>query len=282
MKIISIKVPRTHNFYLVSDTHEGSKLQHTEGLLKTINNIKKDKKAVFAHLGDEIEGITVDDPRYHRSTENPGSALPLDQCNAVVEMFEPIKKKGMVWLDGNHPLKLRKFGELTKDVVCARLGIEHGTYTCKVHVHDMKGNLMYKMFLSHGFRSINSTAADPADREAAMLRALKRGFWRKASDCMIMAMGHTHKLLVKPPISELYLTDDGDRVRSSYTSTPQVAEFINPDLRWYVNTGSFYKLYELGVSGYAEQAGYDPNELGHAIVRVEDGTIKTVDRVIYD
>ncbi len=282
MKILTINVPRTHNFYLVSDTHEGSRLQHTDGLLQTIDNIKKDKKAVWAHLGDEIEAITVDDPRYHRSTENPGSALPLDQCNAVVDMFAPIKKKGKVWLDGNHPLKLRRFGELTKDVVCKNLGIEHGTYTCKLHVCDMKGNLMYKMFLSHGFRSINSTVADPADRKAAMLRSLKRGFRHKASDCLIMAMGHTHKLLVNPPAPELYLTDDGENIKGKYTSSSQTAEIINPDLRWYVNTGSFYKLYELGVSGYAEQAGYDPNELGHAIVRVENGIVQTVDTVIYD
>ena len=40
------------------------------------------------------------------------------------------------------------------------------------------------------------------------------------------------------------------------------------------------KLYELGVSGYAERFGYDPIELGFVIVRVRDKQIVDIDKIV--
>ena len=55
--------------------------------------------------------------------------------------------------------------------------------------------------------------------------------------------------------------------------------YIHPDHRWYVSAGSFLKLYEEGVSGYAEIGEYDPVELGFAIARVRNQKIVWVDKV---
>jgi len=81
------------------------------------------------------------------------------------------------------------------------------------------------------------------------------------------------KYSVEKPLDGFYNEVDGMYGKDS---------FIHPDLRWYVNTGSFYKLYADGknVSGYAERAGYDPNELGYVVVRVKDGIINDVERVV--
>ena len=61
-----------------------------------------------------------------------------------------------------------------------------------------------------------------------------------------------------------------------YTGYDQNAPYIHPDNRWYVNTGSFCRLYVEGVSGYAERAGYDPMEIGFPVLRVRDGKIQGI------
>ena len=60
----------------------------------------------------------------------------------------------------------------------------------------------------------------------------------------------------------------------------QNAKYIEPNNRIYVNTGSFYKLYEYGISGYAERAGYDPIELGFTIAKVRNGKLIGVDKIV--
>ena len=138
------------------------------------------------------------------------------------------------------------------------------------------------MLLHHGFGSINSSADDPVRREANMLLSLKRKFRDKAGDCLINASGHTHKLLIKPPITRLYINYEKGKAKQHYTSAEQTQSYIPEDLRWYVNTGCFYKLYHEGVSGYAERAGYNPLELGFAIVRVENGIVKDIEKHIIE
>lgn len=285
MKLLEKMLPKTHTIYLVSDSHEGTILKHRKGYKKVIKLVEEDSTAYLAHLGDLCESITVDDPRYCLQTVDPQSATPVRQYNAAMEELMPIKDKILVMLEGNHDWKLTgNYGSLIKDVICPELAGNkdgstiYGTYTCRLSIVDRKGKPMYKMFLTHGAGSINSSADDPVRRDANMMLSLKRKLFRKAGDCAIMAMGHTHKLIVKPPIQELYLTDDSKNIHQKYTKASQTADFIHPDLRYYVNTGCFYKLYEEGVSGYAERAGYDPNELGYAVVKVVDGVIKDVER----
>ena len=288
MKLLEKMLPKTHKIVFVSDSHEGTILKHRKGYRKVIKMVADDSTMYLAHLGDLIEGITVDDPRYCMQTTDPQASTPVRQYRQALEELMPIKDKILVMLEGNHDWKISgRYGSLIKDVVCPELAGNkdgstiYGTYSCKLSIVDRKGDLMYKMFLTHGAGSINSSADDPVRREANMLLSLKRKLFRKAGDCAIMAQGHTHKLLVKPPIPELYLTDDSKNIHQRYTKSNHTAEFIPPDLRYYVNTGCFYKLYEMGVSGYAERAGYDPNELGYVVVTVVDGVIKSVEpRVI--
>lgn len=287
MKLIEKILPPTHNIYLISDTHEGTILKHRKGLQKVIKKIANDPIGYVAHLGDLIEGITVDDKRYCMMTVDTETSTPIRQYKAVIEELEPIKDKLLVILEGNHDAKIAgRYGDILRDMVCPQLsgnkdsGELYGTYSCKVAIKDREGKLLYKMFLTHGSGSVNSTADDPLRREANMLLALKRKMSPMAGDCIIQAMGHTHRLLVKPPMSELFLTDDGEDVMQEYTQVHQADKFIPKDLRWYINTGCFYKLYHMGVSGYAERAGYAPNELGYIKIRVKGGIIQGVDREV--
>jgi hypothetical protein len=139
------------------------------------------------------------------------------------------------------------------------------------------------MFLTHGYGSINSSADDGVRRKANMRLSLKRKLKDKAGDCILMGMAHTHKLIVSKPEETLYLTDNGKQIKQNYTASKHTDGYIHPDHRWYVNTGSFYRLYgKDGISGYAERAGYDPVELGYILIKVRNREIIAVEKVLLD
>jgi len=279
MELFSRTLPLDHDLILFSDAHDGTILQETGGLLRMREKIEKQKNTFAAFGGDWAEAILVDDKRYAPETDKKD--LPLKQYQNGKEFFRPIASKTLFFNMGNHDWMLAsKYGNVVRDVLCKDLGIPYGTYTSKLSAKDKKGRQMYKLFYTHGAKSISSTADDPVRREANMLLQLKRRLSMKAGDCEVMAMGHTHKLLVCAPMASLYLHDDGKKVRSAYTGIGG-GQWIHPDSRWYCNTGSFLRLYADrepgdGVSGYAERFGYDPVELGYIVIECRAGRIANV------
>ena len=99
----------------------------------------------------------------------------------------------------------------------------------------------------------------------------------KAADCAVMIKHHVHKLIVAKPDAALYLTDDGKAIKQHYTESGQNQQYIHPDHRWYGCAGSFMRLYEDGMSGYAEIAEYDPTELGWLVTKVRNKKIVAVE-----
>jgi len=265
----------------MSDIHEGTILLDRSALEEVKRDIMSDQKRNrVAILGDLAESITITDPRYHFSTMDKSSQTPLRQYLNIRKYLTPFAHQILVINEGNHDSKLDTHGQFVKDLICEELGIPYGTYTCKLSVTDNKNNLMYKAFLTHGFRSVGSTADDPIRQESNMKLQLKRHLSKKAADCACMFMGHTHKLLVSPPTKSIYLRDDGENIVREYTKSEQTANYIHQDHRWYGNTGSFMKLYEQDVSGYAEKAGYDPAELGYLKMIVRGGEIKDIIKIV--
>jgi hypothetical protein len=176
---------------------------------------------------------------------------------------------------GNHEVKLQKFGNLAL-LMADEIGVPYGTYSSVLSISDSHG-VMYRIYLAHGWGSINSSLNQPDERHHSDKRSLKRKLFPKVAHCGVMAMGHTHKLLVKPPSHELYLSGE-DHLKQHYTKHNYTQDYIHPDLRWYVNTGSFYKLYGEGAgSGYAERAGFNPNILGFPIIKVVDREIVDIE-----
>jgi hypothetical protein len=112
--------------------------------------------------------------------------------------------------------------------------------------------------------------------------SLKRQLKNKAGDCAVMVKGHSHKLIVCPPRSELYMTDNSKKIQQHYTMYQQNAEYIHPDFRFYGNTGSFLRLFGEGISGYAEKAEYDPTELGYLVLVCRDKKIVSLDKVVIE
>ncbi len=116
------------------------------------------------------------------------------------------------------------------------------------------------------------------------LLALKRILKFKAGDCFLMSRGHTHWLDRLPPERDMYLTDDTKKVYQEWTAADPAAEYIHPDLRWYVSTGSFLKtiLANQEISGYGEIAEYDPQLMGYALCKIRNGKIDSVEIVPTD
>jgi len=226
--------------------------------------------------GDCIEAITVDDKRFEptKFTE----PRPLAQAKIATKKREPIKHLLLCIMQGNHEDKLWPVGDIIPDM-CEELGVPFGTSTVKLTINNLKGELMYKIFDTHGSKGISSNADDPHRKKSNMELILKRQLRNKQGDCAVMIKHHTHKLLVCKPEFELYLYSDDKKVRQGYTQYVQNAQYIHPDARWYGNAGSFMKLYGDGFSGYAEKFEYDPTEIGFLILKVRDK--KIVDLVPY-
>jgi hypothetical protein len=285
MRLFTREMPDDFNIFAFGDRHRGNLLFYAPGWEALIDMMHKPYRGVAASKnfgidhGDTVEAICVDDRRFDLDTIDKDMVPPLVQADTVAAELKPIAKKILCILQGNHEYTLSKFGDLT-DYICKQTGIPYGTNTAKLSFVAKDGTLIYKHFCTHGRKSISSTADDPRRRRVNMELILKRHLKHKAGDCLVMSKGHTHKLLVCKPESDLYLTDDGKQIKQVYTTSEQTDGYIHPDHRYFVNTGSFLKLYGDDVSGYAERAEYDPVELGFCIVIVRDRKVVDVERVV--
>lgn len=281
MHIFSRSLPVNHRLFKASDLHLGSRACHLDGWYGMIERVGTEKNTYLSLGGDLIEAITVDDKRFEPDIADlsEGIMTPMKQAKRIIKDLMPIRKKILFILLGNHEAKLLRIGDLSA-FICHELGVVYGTYSTKMIVNDPKGNLMYKVYSTHGRLGVNSTADDPIRRNANMRLAIKRKLQGKAGDCVLMACAHAHKLLVSEPEKELFLTDDGERVKSSYTKARAVDTYLDPSLRYYCCTGSFLKTFIEGASTYSEMAMYDPTEIGYIEAFCENKEIVNVQKVI--
>ena len=288
MRLLSYEMPKDWNYFLFGDSHIGAALRHDKGFHQLVDMMNSPYEGLPAKCnygidhGDILEAITIDDPRY--SVFDTREACILSQMEMAKKEYWPIRKKLLTILDGNHPFKLHKFGPVTNSI-CKNLGVRFGTWTAKL-TFKHKDKLQFKHFATHGSGSISSIADDIERRKVNMLLSLKRKLRDMAGDCYLGSMGHTHKLFISPPSEVLYLTDDEKGIKQHH-KVPKMVGYIPPDFRWYVNTGSFLKVYGDTVvegddvpmersmlgSGYAERAMYPPLQLGYAVALIRDNSL---------
>jgi len=281
VRILKFYYPDNHRNILIGDTHVGSILFDEDGYSETLSYILSLEDAKVFFMGDTIEAKVVNDPHFSFVQNYP---RPMQQQDRFIELTKPIANNLEIIITGNHEWKLWRFGNIPKAICSALSNSDHqvrqGTYSCVVEVYREKrpDQLMYKMFLAHGKGLLTSRAKDYQQRMGNMRAALKWKLQQLMGDCLIMAMGHTHKLLVIPPTEDLFLHSVNDRVKQGYLSPIYGSiDYIDPDRRWYCNTGSYRKLYSdrLTLDGdfahdYAEMNMYWPNHLGFVEIIVKD------------
>ena len=277
MQLVSKNLKSNFDCALWGDDQEGSKLKAQEKVNSAIDWVLSAPNRYFIHMGDALEAIMVDDKRYYKHDQE--EPIPLVQAQNVVKQYYKARSKCLLWLMGNHELKLWKYGDITRDFLCPQMNVTYGGYSCNLTFDDKHGK-MFKWHLRHGIGTgLMSNAKDEEQRLANMKATLKMRLKRKAGDCVVMAAGCTHKLLVVPPVKTLYLTDDGVDLQQHYLKAGTNEDYIHPDQRWYVNTGTFRKSIGTDFVNYAELKGYDPLPLGYAIVEVRDRQIANIREV---
>ena len=279
MRIIDLKYPKNYDIVLFGDNHYGNRLSCEKGFQKCIDFIAKKPSRHAIHMGDAIEAITWDDARFDLSVHK---LVPQAERDDIVEILKPIRNRLDVMLLGNHELKLWKYGNITSDI-CRALStpkhtVEYGTLSCVIRIFDDEG-LQFKMYLHHGFGYARSAAKDYHQALGNLKASLKNKLKDFFADVLIAAMGHTHKLLIVPPTDEqlfLYTTEKGE-VKGGYMDLAENSKHIDPDRRYYINTGSFLRLFDEKpdargeyATGYAELRGYKPVKLGFVNIEVRN------------
>ena len=288
MEFVKRYVPANFNIFYFGDIHIGTLLHNATGFRKFIDLAKSPYDGVSHNvligMGDYIEAIDHSDKRFDVRSVDLGKIRPDMQIDHFQELVEPIKSKIVVLLDGNHEYKLIKYFPYVQRM-CTKLQVPYGTFSSVVSFfwRPKKGpeQLLFKTYVTHGNGSIKTTADDPERQEANLNLSLKRKLKHKAGDCVIMAMGHTHKLLVVRPKKTLYLTSNGERLKQNYTGSNQSDEYIPADMRWYLNTGSFLRTYMRGISGYAERAMYDPAVLGCTVAKIRNTKVVDCEKLYF-
>ena len=279
MQYIIKEVPANFNIFLFGDDHEGTEARHDDGwnsMVDMIMNPYDGYKNFAVDHGDIIEAIDRLDKRYDECTTKEGSILK--QISNAKRHRVPFCEKIITILDGNHPLKKNPIGEITR-TVCEDLKVPFGTYSCVID-YRFKNTTIFKQYAHHGFGSVKSIAYPLTRRLTNKRISVMYKASSKFGDCVLSSMGHTHQLIIVKPERALYLKTVKGKLVQEYTKIEMMGDYLNPDMRYYVNTGSFHKTYVEGVSTYAERAGYDPVDLGFAIVKVRDKKIADIEKVI--
>lgn len=276
MVIIEHELPADHQIIFTSCWHEGSILKFQKVIDQIIDEVLTVKNTYIVHHGDWAEAMLIDDPRYNPEADEQYS--PLKQYQKIKKEIRPIRKKFLAAMYGNHDKRLFKFGNLVRDYLCSdeeeTVSIPYGTFACKIVVKN-KGNVSYKIFATHGRKSISSAADDPARQKVNRKLILKRHLKNKAGDCLFMTKGHNHQLIRLTPAETLYLTNEGKKLLQNYTGDWNLhSGFVHPDYRFYAGVGCAYRTFadpalKVPTSSYAEESDYDPVELGYirAVIR---------------
>jgi len=268
--------PLATDFEIVygGDEQEGNRALYQQGLDEMIDHVMSTKNCFMIHMGDEQDAFWIDDPRYDIATT---ITCPMRQQQVVIDRYLPMAKAGKLLgiHFGNHTKKLlNTVGNIT-EMTCERLSKESGIYVpylglmVTIEVADKYG-LMFKSFSTHGKKQVGSVAEPKTRRNLNMKIQLMRHLREKTGDCIIMAKGHTHKLLAIEPEPELYITVGKDGIKQHYTTREDFGTYIPPEHRWYFNTGSFLKTFGEGFDTYCEFAEYDPVELGYCKATIRD------------
>jgi UDP-2,3-diacylglucosamine pyrophosphatase LpxH len=270
---------KNFDYYQIGDLHLGRKGIAIEKARRAVDKIRRARNAVVGLVGDLCETMTPDDTRFNLD-EIEGKLAKLDaQWDAVAELLAPIVDKIIFILDGNHEERVENIcsvgsqirRRLNRDIPC-------GGRTCKVlFTETIRG------FFTHGSGAVQSQAGDPEQIERNEAIRVKRKLRRLQADCMLMGMGHIHKMRICKPTKELAIVTDSKTGKMTQVySEPYMGPqgIIDEDKRYYFSSGAFMGSLLDNVTTYAEKAMYAPVEMGMIKAEIKNGCVKDVTKVI--
>lgn len=281
MRLLQATVPNDCDIVLMGDDHKGAKASHSKGVDSVFEWIMGQPNRYFCHMGDEIEARTIDHHYFDIDTTDTKLTKPMLQIEAAIKQYRPVKDRCLAWLYGNHSAALDRFGNLTK-YLCDQLNIPYGGVMCKLRLVNKRNRQIAKFFLYHPFRfTLRHQAKDYDQRLANKKARLKDFLYPWAADCLLMAIGHVHQLIVASPVRTLLMTDDGKHLQQEYLAAGKGdSDYIEKDRRWYCCAGSFLKSSLMNADTYSEKHGYPPTEMGYCIAEIRKGQLVNVKEVV--
>lgn len=288
MRILRMRVEEDSEIFLAGDTQWGNAGTSESGWDALCERLSSDGDGArdrhLCLMGDLIECITIDDSRF--SWDQSRIHTIRAQRDYAISRIEPVKQYLRILLRGNHEHRVAgNYGDISAELA-SLLRCDYGGYVCVVEcVSRRRGRLLFRLFLHHGFGKLTSSAKDSVQRRANMMAALRQRLQHLFAGAVVMAMGHTHQLLVVPPDQTLQVGARGGELHAYYrgrdhgAAVAQDAAIVPPDDRWYINTGSFLRTYIADGDGYAEMRGLPPVEIGYCIIHARGGRVTCVERV---
>lgn len=278
-------MPDNWNLFLAGDPQWGNVSTYEKGVDSLFHAVNSEYRGCsfnrVAWMGDTIDCIDVKDKRF--SFSETKQALIRHQRDHAVERLKAIQGQLLIGLQGNHEYKIMNtYGDISEEIYQS-LGCRYGGYVCVPTLLDDFGRVQFRAFLHHGFGKLNSNAKDWVQFEANIRASLKQRLQHLFSGAALMAMGHTHKLIVVEPDPSLQIvTDDRGELTQIYRHTDERAYIdhsaivVPEQYRWYCNTGSFLKIYDEGMDGYVARAGMRPVELGYLVATIRNNRLTKV------
>ena len=247
---LSYAAGRTFTLWPLGDVHYGSANCDVALLDETIAAIKRDPHALWIGMGDMVEAIAPNDPRWLAGgvDENVVNLASQDRIGDVyvdklAAKLAPIAEKCIGYGDGNHEHAFNR----------------HYYTAISVRVLDAIG----RPDVYSGWASLTRLAFEDAAHHRCAVRIFAHHGWQSGRmdgakvnesrrlmayvDADIYLTGHSHSKFIVP----------NTRLGVNPSWTREVARTV-----YVAHTGSFLRTLQLDRVGYAERAGYPPTTLG--------------------
>lgn len=256
MQVKTIEIPYSwseeFHLYTPTDDHMGTKHHAGKALAKQIEEIKKDKRGLWIHLGDKGEFIVPKDPRYDIDVIEDWvkqSGIAKSERNRWCEVYEPIQKQCIGLLEGNHEDALRIHSNTdVQEEICEQFKATDLGYSCFIRFIFHRKNSKE----SHSFTGYFTHGSGCAITKGAKLNRLERIM--EAFDADLYALGHMHDLITD---SKPYLTLDGRNRIKQKEKVGAVA-------------GCYFTTYSQGIrASYGEKKNYPPTAVGTVMFTIK-------------
>lgn len=276
-------LPSDFELFITGDSHMGNAAHCENGPKTFVQRVKRKKHAYVLCLGDNIETISVTDPRFDLDVHRNRAPRYDAQRDEFIAAFDKIGDRFLWILDGNHERRIKNIAQPNRDIAKAFNAVYAEGTIAKALFPG------FRILTWHGWGVVNSYAGDEKQRRTNELIALKRKLRRlPGADCEVVVSGHYHKLLLHAPDPRLLLVSDGakNELVQHYTHPSRICVDeekglyrIPEEERFYMCCGSFLKAYDESVPSYAEDWGLEATELGYGHIVVKNDKITKVETV---
>ena len=276
-------LPSSFDLFVMNDAHVGNAALMESGPKDFVRRVKRKKNSYVVCQGDNIEAISVTDPRFDLDVHRNRGPRFDAQRDAFIEMFDAIGDKFLWILDGNHETKLRNIVQPNRDISKKFNAVYAEGVIAKALFPG------FRMLSWHGWGQVNSRAGDEKQRRTNDQISLKRKLrLLPGADCDVIACGHFHKLILHSPDPKLLLVSDASKneLAQHYTVPSRIwidekkgLYRVPEEERHYMCCGSFLKAYDENTPSYAEAWGLEATELGYGHIVVKNDKLEKVETV---